>query len=46
MILESENSLLKKLILRSSGETTVDYWKKQITNCQSVVKLHRQNTWQ
>jgi len=37
MILESENSLLKELILRSSGETTVDYWKNRLQTVQSVV---------
>ncbi len=37
MILEIENSLLKELILRSSGETTVDYWKNKLQVVQSLV---------
>jgi hypothetical protein len=37
MILEPGNSLLKELCLRSSGETTVDYWKNKIQTVQSLV---------
>lgn len=37
MILDTENSLLKELILRSSGETTVDYWKNKLQAVQSLI---------
>ena len=37
MILDTETSLIKELILRSSGETTVDYWKNKLQAVQSLI---------
>ena len=37
MILDTGNSLLKELILRSSGDTTVDYWKNKIQAVESLI---------
>ncbi len=37
MILDTETSLLKELILRSSGQTTVDYWKNKLQAVQSLI---------
>lgn len=37
MILEPDNNLLKELILRSSGETSLEYWKNKLKTVQSLV---------
>lgn len=39
MILEPEDNLLKELILRSSGETTVDFWKTKLQSSQFFVNF-------
>ncbi len=37
MILDTETNLLKELILRSSGETTIEYWKNKLQTVQSLI---------
>jgi hypothetical protein len=37
MILELDNDLMEELIRRSSGDTTVDYWKNKLQTVQSLV---------
>jgi hypothetical protein len=38
MILEIDNNLLKELILRSSGDTNIEYWKNKLQVVQSLIR--------